>query len=125
FIAYRFKETVASAAPGSAVLFDGEGEGVFVVDDWGPKTIRGTWYGKTFGRVGTVELTRDLVPELDPKAASMQALSGVYRGDDWDFEMAASANLSEEATAFYPLKLFGWARERLQSSRRRTIEDGS
>lgn len=129
FVAYRFKETL-TPAPGqlgaaAAVVFEGDGEAIFVVEDWSAKVVRGTWYGKTYGRVGTVELTRDLVPELDPRLPTVPSLAGLYRGDGWDFEIAASANLSEEPTAFYPLKIFGWARERLDSSRRRSIEDGA
>ena len=123
FIAYKFKETVASAGP-STLIFEGDGEAVFVVDDWRGKTLKGTWYGKSFGRVGTVELAKSLVPALGDGAVTVKGISGRYVGDDWEFELGASANLSEQSSAFYPIKIFGWARERLDSSRRHSIQDG-
>lgn len=123
FVAYRFKEAIAPAA-GGPLVFEGDGEAIFVIDNWQGPSIQGTWYGKAFGRIGTVELTKNLVPPLGQGASIVQRLTGHYQGEGWEFEMAVSANLSEQTSDFYPLKIYGWARERLNNARRRTIEDG-
>ncbi len=124
FIAYRFKEEMWPV-PGGRFVFDGDGEAMLIVDRWTQKTVYGTWYSKTYGNVGTVELQRDLVPGLSSSAETMERLSGLYKGDDWDFELSVSANISEDPSDFFPLKVYGWAREKLDHSRRRTIEEGA
>jgi hypothetical protein len=124
FIAYRFKEEMWPAAAGRFV-FDGDGEAMLIVNRWTDKAVYGTWFSKTYGDVGTVELQRDLVPGLASDSETMEKLSGTYKGDDWDFELSVSANISEEPADFFPLKVYGWAREKIDHSRRRTIEEGT
>lgn len=126
FIAYRFSDTtIGNETPQRAVgpfVLDGGGEAFLVITDWQAGRIYGTWFSKSFGRVGTVELQRDIVPTLPTKAKTIDGIAGLYKGDEWDFEIAATANLSETATEFYPIKVYGWARENLANSRRRTVQ---
>ncbi len=124
FIAYRFAEEMWPENNGKFV-FDGDGESLFVIDRWNDKTIVGTWHSKVFGEVGTVELQRDMVPGLGSDAETMEKLSGLYKGEEWDFELGVSANISEDRSDFFPLKIYGWAREKIDNSRRRSIEEGT
>jgi len=87
--------------------------------------LSGVWYGKTFGRVGTVELQISNVPPLPAGSHLIEKVSGHYKGKDSEFEVITTANLSEEADDFYPLKVVGWARDPEEKSRRRNIVDGS
>ncbi len=122
-IAYRFNPLAWSGT--GPLLLDGDGEVFVVIDDWDDARIVGTWYSKTHGRIGTMELQAKLVPALAAGLKSMHKLSHAYTGGDWDFDLAATANLSEQVTDFYPLKINGWAKEKGDQARRRTIKDGS
>ncbi len=121
FIAYRFD--TARQTPGQTLVLDGAGEAFLVVDSWSSDRITAVWYGKTFGRLGTVVLQRDLVPDLRSRSR-IDAIGGLYQTDQWDFELSAAASVSEERTDFYPLHLYGWAKEKIAHARRRVIEDG-
>ena len=122
-IAYRFNPVAWSGT--EPLLLDGEGEVFVVIDHWDDARIVGTWYSKTHGRIGTIELQAKLVPALAAGLKSMHRLSHAYTGGDWNFDLAATANLSEQVTDFYPLKINGWAKEKGDQARRRTIKDGS
>jgi hypothetical protein len=51
-----------------------------VIDEWKKEFIRGVWYSKSFGRVGTFELLKGIKPEL-PKSFSVNpSLEGQYLG---------------------------------------------
>jgi hypothetical protein len=46
-----------------------QSDGFFVVDEWSIGSIRGTWYSRHFGRIGTIELIKGIgLPELDIEA---------------------------------------------------------
>jgi hypothetical protein len=122
-IAYRFNPLSWSGT--GPLLLDGDGEVFVVIDEWDDSRIVGTWYSKTRGRIGSIELQVKLVPALAASLKSMHKLSHAYTGGNWDFDLAATANLSEQVTDFYPLKINGWAKEKGDQARRRTIKDGS
>jgi hypothetical protein len=135
--AFRFKDAAVARAPSPKeedarradhrplLVLDGSGETFLAIESWGPGGITGTWYSKSFGRVGTLELQRDLVPELSAGAATVGPIGGRYQGDGWDFDLAATAGISAEPGDFYPLKLYGWAQEKAGGARRRTVEEGT
>ena len=123
FVAHRFEPSTFHS--GRKMVFDGPGGGFLIADDFKPGWIRGIWYSKTSGRVGTVELTRGDIPELPAGSLGFQKLSGVYEGDQWQFELSVSASVSDSPRDYYPLRVFGWAKEKIPTARRRMIEDGS
>jgi len=125
FIAYRLGTAAFPPVDGSAFVLDGPGETFLVVDSWDAQGLKGVWYSKTFGRVGTVELQKDVVPPLSGAALVMGQVGGSYQNDSWDFDVATAANISESAGEFYPIKVYGSAREKLADSRRRTITEGA
>ena len=122
-IAYRFDPVAWSGQ--LPLVLDGVGEVFVVVDAWDDARMLGTWYSKTLGRIGTVELQPKVVPALEAGHHSMPKLSGSYQGGDWDLSIAATANLSERTGDFYPLRINGWARDKADEARRRTIKDGA
>lgn len=123
FIAYRLPTVVTGAASGSMVM-DGEGEAFLVLERRGDSRIVGSWYSKSYGRVGSLELQQNQVPKLAPHLETVDAIAGHYRADGWEFDVMASAAEAEDPADFYPLKVFGWARENLPSARRHGIEAG-
>jgi len=125
FIAYRFDQFPKSEFAGRMVL-DGPGEAFFVITAFGSNGLSGVWYSKTHGRIGTVSFAKNSMPPLmvDEKLL-MHGLSGKYSGAYWQFELKVAANVSENSREFYPLRMFGSAREKGVSQKRRLIQDGS
>lgn len=125
FIAYRFDQFPKSELAGRMVL-DGPGEAFLVITASGSKGLNGVWYSKTHGRIGTVSFARNSMPPLmvDEKLL-MHGLSGKYSGEYWQFELKVAANVSENSREFYPLRMFGSAREKGDSQKRRLIQDGT
>lgn len=125
FIAYRFDNFEKSDFADRMVL-DGPGEAFLVITASGSKGLSGVWYSKTHGRIGTVSFARDSMPPLvvDEKLL-MHNLSGKYSGAYWQFELKVAANVSENSREFYPLRMFGSAREKGDSQKRRLIQDGT
>lgn len=123
FAAYRFKEVTLTDQKFPLIL-DGNGEVTMQIDSWQGSVIRGVWYGKSFGKVGTIELLKGSVPKLPEKTPSLPAIAGHYTGAEWEFELGVSSNLSEDAADFYPLKIYGWAKEKIRTAKRRTIQEG-
>jgi hypothetical protein len=122
-IAYRLMPT-APARPDRPLLLDGDGDAFAVIDEPRGAKLTGTWYSKSFGRVGRFALQRDLVPERPAGATLVGALSGAYQSDAWTFEIAASSGVATDGAEIFPLKLYGWAQENLATSRKRTIQAG-
>ncbi|MEY4631188.1 MAG: hypothetical protein RIQ81_1308 [Pseudomonadota bacterium] len=125
FIAYRF-DPVAKRAGKAGMVLSGQGEAFMLVTQVGSKGLNGIWYSKTHGRIGTVSLVRGNMPPLmaDEKRL-MPSLSGQYAGENWQFDLRVASNVSEDARDFYPLRMFGVARDLVDPSRRRLIQDGS
>lgn len=122
FIAYRFDPVAAS----SNMVLSGQGETFMLVTQIGSKGLNGIWYSKTHGRIGTVSLIRGNMPPLmaDEKYL-MPSLSGQYAGENWQFDLRVASNVSEDSRDFYPLRMFGVARDVVDPGRRRLIQDGS
>jgi len=125
FITYHFKPVPWNSQSQLPLVLDGDSEALVVMDSIRNGRLSGVWYGKTFGRVGTVELQISNVPPLPAGSHLIEKVSGHYKGKDSEFEVITTANLSEEADDFYPLKVVGWARDPEEKSRRRNIVDGS
>ena len=125
FITYHFKPVSWNQQIKTPLVLDGDSEALIVLDSVRNGRLSGIWYGKTYGRVGTVELQIGTVPPLPAGTHLIEKVSGHYKGKDSEFEVITTANLSEEADDFYPLKVVGWARDPEEKSRRRNIVDGS
>jgi hypothetical protein len=125
FIAYKLPQ-VSFEVGKSFQFLSGSGDLLLALKDVSNGVIKGEWFSKNFGRVGTIELQRDFIPPLSRslKASLMQPLAGKYSGAEGDYEVIASAEVSEQPDAFYPLKLYGWVKERDSTEHRRVIEAG-
>ena len=125
FIAYRF-DPVSKDLLSNRVVLDGPGESFLILTASGSKGLGGVWYSKTHGRVGTVSFARDSMPPLMvDESFLVTGLSGRYSGETWQFELKVAANVSENPREFYPLRIFGSAREVADSQKRRLIQDGT
>ncbi len=124
FIAFSFLPVPVPNGQ-SSVVFEGRGDGVLVVRRWDQDGLVGDWYSKSFGYVGPVSLSRGIVPKLPQGAKMIQPLSSAYLGGAWNLEITASSEISDYGTAFYPLKIYGYAKEQILHSKRRIIEKGS
>ena len=72
-----------------------------------------------------MELQRNLVPILEKQYTQMRQISGSFEGKYWVYELQVSANISNNEDEIYPLRVFGWAKEKRPGSRRRLIEGGA
>ncbi len=124
FIAHKFGTATFPSSENYLVL-NGPGEGFFAITEWRKETVAGVWFSKTRGRIGTVELQRDLVPVLAEKFKTLEPISGAFEGDNWIYELSAAADISETETDFFPMRVYGWAKEKRPGSRRRMIEGGA
>lgn len=124
FIAYSFLPISTSSA-GQIGVLEGRGDGVLVLRQWKPDSLIGDWYSKSFGYVGPMILYRGIVPKLPQDSKMIQPLSASYLGGAWNLEITASSEVSEFGTAFYPLRIFGFAKEQIKHAKRRVVERGS
>ena len=112
------------------IVFEGTGDGMLIVRRWTKDVIWGDWYSKSFGYVGPLNLHRGNVPTLPREAKLLQPLSGGYlgagsTGAPWNLEITAASEVSDRGGAFYPLRLYGYAKEQIDFARRRLSERGS
>lgn len=125
FVAYRFDPVPSRALEGRLTL-DGPGEAFVIVTATGSKGLWGIWYSKTHGRIGTVSLVRNSMPPLMvDESLLISSIGGVYSGEQWQLDIKVAANVSENHHEFYPLRMFGEAREKGESRKRRLIQDGT
>jgi len=124
FIAYKFDDASFPKNSNYTILH-GPGESFFAISEWRQKTVSGVWYSKNRGRIGTIELQKNIVPAIPETYSLFQPISGLYEGQGWVYEVSAVANISENSSDISPLKIFGWAKEKVADSRRRQIEGGS
>lgn len=93
----------------SKFVFNGPGEAILQVEEWTEDSIKAVWYGKTFGRVGTLELLRDKMPSLAaPFQKIIRPISGVYEARGARFELTAQSNISVSDQDFFPIASRGW-----------------
>ena len=77
FFIQRFEPRSFYLRPGF-VLAGPNADSFFVVTDWRQSYIRGDWYSKAFGKVGTVQLLKDSQVVFDSKFNSVANFAGEY-----------------------------------------------
>jgi hypothetical protein len=129
FIAFPFDSVEVPIAQ-NPIVFDGHGDGMMIIRQWTKEGVIGDWYSKSYGYVGPLSLFRGNVPTLPSGAKLIQPISGAYigsgpKGAAWNLEITATPDISDVGGAFYPLKVYGFAKEQIDFARRRLIEKGS
>ncbi len=122
FIAYKFDSTSWNGV--DPLTLNGKGEAFLVVNSIKQGIVRGVWFGKTYGYAGQFILQLGSVPTLE-EGKIFSPLAGIYQSPEWQVEIVASPNISEDSADPYPLKISGVAKETSDSSRRRSIIDGT
>ena len=79
FISHRYEPRSFYIHPGFALYASGT-DSFILIEEWTKGFIRGVWYSHTFGRVGTVELIKDLNSPLPPKVPFVPTWEGQYVG---------------------------------------------
>jgi len=91
FIPYRFEDRVYSTLSPGVLIFKNRAADIDVilqVTFRSETAMRGVWFSRLFGRVGTFELRRDgTMPTLPPKAVVMGSVSGQYESSFYDLEI--------------------------------------
>lgn len=89
---FAYDRRLAYLVPG--VMLDTQDSDVFLlIHEWRKGFVSGVWFSKSFGRVGTFEVTKgDTFPPLDPTAKRISDPSGTFRGPkevngEWDWTL--------------------------------------
>ena len=112
---FDLKESSSNPALGLKV-FDGVGNGFLKLYRVTANSIVGVWYSKTFGRVGTVELTRGQTKDSD--STLMTDLKGVYDGPDLRYGLVTRSGNSATYDDAFPAVLSGWAQSKKNMSQK-------
>ncbi len=116
FVVYPFdKGFYSDSAP--YYVFDGKGESFFQVSRWYERSVEGIWYSKTYGRVGTLVLHKDLARADTKKYTNeVRQLSGTYSGPEAKFSLLARSGVSMNRHDFFPLGVKGMIARSRRSS---------
>ncbi len=85
-------------------------DAILQITTLGKGIVRGVWFSRLFGRVGTFTMTRNEPPALPAGARLMEEISGQYESTDWDLGLAVGQGTSAPGTTnpFAPLTFNGW-----------------
>lgn len=108
---------------GPKFIFKGDGDQIIQVSRWGRHGIRAVLYSKAFGRVGTLELSREGVPKIPDGQNMVKMITGFYAGSDHSFELIAQPNISESMRQFFPLSVRGHLQKLGSGNKRTKISD--
>jgi hypothetical protein len=78
FISQRYEPRSFYIRPGFTIGSPNV-DSFIVIEEWKTGYIRGVWYSKSFGRVGTVELIKGPMPTLPVQANLIQKWNGEYQ----------------------------------------------
>lgn len=121
YIAYKMKPAAVSKND-QRFFWDSDGEIVLKIITWKSDVMVGDWISKSFGRVGNFMVQKGQMPQMTAAVSLLPKVSGIYASDEWEFEIAAYSELSENSQEIYPLNSYGWAKEKNPSARRRIIK---
>lgn len=77
FFSQRYETRSFYLRPGFTLLGP-HSDSYIGIQEWKRGYIRGVWYSRAFGRVGTVELVKSDLPPLDRRATVMNSFSGEF-----------------------------------------------
>lgn len=120
YIAYRMKTATVNRQD-QRFFWDSDGEIVLKIITWKSDVMVGDWISKSYGRVGNFMVQKGKMPQMTEAISLLPKVSGIYASEDWEFEIAAYSELSENSQEIYPLNSYGWAKEKNPSARRRII----
>ena len=101
----RFSQRVFYLNPGFA-LQGPSSDDFLVIQDWRRGYVRGVWYSRSYGRVGTFELQKGSKPVADPKMQFVGEIDGQYLGpkdgpmimrNQWWFQLRAPGQVVRSA----------------------------
>lgn len=103
--------------------FAGNSDVLLTVTSWQKKTIKGTWFSRNFGKVGTFELAKDIIPPIDSSALKVEKLSGSYldQSSYWELDLNVTNKESPENVNLFPKAIIG----NIQGNNLLTLINGS
>jgi len=107
---YNFKQRRFKKPALPWLELQGDSDIVLKIIEWNKNGLRGIWYSKIFGEVGTVNLIKGSLPELLPKSALIPSLSGSYDNTERSLVLSIAPSQTDEASMtnpFFPLNIRG------------------
>ncbi|MEZ4742342.1 MAG: hypothetical protein R3B45_07835 [Bdellovibrionota bacterium] len=123
FISYRFLPRRYVPAR-KIFIFDGNGETLFAVNQWMQGGLKGFWYSKNFGRVGTVEMVKSRMPSIAKKAQLMNSLTQQFSEKKAKLRLEVKSGISLNSKDVYPLEIRGWLADGGLDAKRVSIANG-
>jgi hypothetical protein len=121
FAVYKFGPSYFSESS-PQFIFNGPGESIIQVSSWYEHGLKALWYGKSHGRLGTIELLRDKIPHLRSQSKLMSRFSGSYVGTQTNIDLYSQADISLSHNDFFPLPTKGVMTGRNQSGKKSMIQ---
>jgi hypothetical protein len=78
-ISTRFAQRVFYLNPGFA-LSSNDSDNIAVIGDWRLGYLSGVWYSRTYGRIGTFELQKGVIPSVPSQMHLVANSSGEFKG---------------------------------------------
>ncbi len=113
-ISYRFKERAyPNPLVSTQFVFSQEESGVdavLQVTSLGKGVVKGIWFSRLFGRVGSFEFRKEDAVKLPTGSKLMEPISAFYESTDWEMDLLVGLGSSAPNTdnAFAPLTFQGW-----------------
>ncbi len=92
------------------VLKRDENDAIIQINSWKDGVLKGQWYSRCFGRVGTFELKKDMLRALPQEARLLPSLGGIRNSDFWQIRLNVAARpiVIHSANPFSPLSFGGY-----------------
>jgi len=90
FIIYRFNEVDYGTKQPAVILLknkEADYDAIGQVTQITEHELKGVWYSRLYGRVGTFDLRNDGLPQLPSGVKMMRALRSVWESTDWDLQI--------------------------------------
>lgn len=108
-ISYRFNKRTWLLS-NNAMMIQGDPETFAVIRDWRKNLIILDWYSQNYGRIGTVELTRDETPVLPSEFVQVSSMASHFLGPKLKLKLKAKLSGRKDyemSNPYFPLDILG------------------
>lgn len=108
-IAYKYEPKSYPLLTKQFLLKEKSSEAIIQVTSWEEGVLRGVWYSRCYGRVGTFELQREKLRALPANARTLQPLRGTRKSNLWQVQLRVAPRpvAIHSANPFSPLGFGG------------------
>ena len=128
FSVHNFENNLSDAPLTQPLRLEGKGEAFAIVNQWTETTVRGSWFSKQYGFIGSFNLQRDKPEKKQMNGTEtsphVPKISGSYTSKNWEIQIATAANVSADEYNMFPATIYGWAQQNVPGTRKKRIING-